>query len=627
MFLAYTAAARIGLFFILEPTGIAAIWPPTGLAVGVMLVAPAHRRPWVLLGIAASTVVANATAGIATPLVAGFVVANLIGPVVATVVLERLGFASLARLRGVWQYIFVAALLAPALSGLVGAGAASAFGGSPFLVTWVMWLVSNAGAILAFGPLVLVAAMPRPIGFSWRRASEASVLGILLIGLLVVTFGPFDLPIQLAAYPIFLFLVVAGVRFGLEGAAITTYAVSLLAIAGTIAHHGPIAGMNTTIPVQIGQAHMLAAVAFLTSFVSAAAMAERRVAAEALEQRLETERERSEIGTRVVTFAREISDALESDALFQRIVKASVAALPADIAILTIATPEDPDTHRIVAAVGAPNAIGRPVVAGDGVTGAAIRDRALVYVDGLDQVARASSMRDVMPDVPVAVAAAPVAVDGAIGAVLSLARLDPGASFGADELQALEMMTGMVAVALRNSREFGRVQDSSIRDELTGVPNRRYFTTSFEQLTAHRLRQTPEQRGPISVLMFDLDHFGAVNKERGHATGDRVLAEFGSLLATRLRKADIVARYGGEEFVAILVGTPRSAAMAVADEIRTSFESATITGADGSPIRCTVSVGVATAEPDEGALDGLLPAADVALSMAKRAGRNMVAAA
>ena len=128
----------------------------------------------------------------------------------------------------------------------------------------------------------------------------------------------------------------------------------------------------------------------------------------------------------------------------------------------------------------------------------------------------------------------------------------------------------------------------------------------------------------MSAVLFDLDHFGAVNKERGHATGDLVLAEFGRLLGARLRRADVVARHGGEEFVAVLVGTDREQAVRVADEVRGMFERHPMTGADGDPIHCTVSAGVATVAAEEPSLDGLVATADVALSMAKRAGRNMV---
>jgi diguanylate cyclase (GGDEF)-like protein len=189
------------------------------------------------------------------------------------------------------------------------------------------------------------------------------------------------------------------------------------------------------------------------------------------------------------------------------------------------------------------------------------------------------------------------------------------------------MMCGLSGLALTNAVEFGRAHERSVSDELTGVPNRRYFNMAFEQLSAQRLRQAPSTRLDVSAIIFDLDHFGALNKERGHATGDVVLAAFGGILANRLRRADVVARYGGEEFVALLVGTDRAGAMRVAEDVRTAFASIDMKGADGDPIRCTVSAGVATINPDEPSLDGLLGTADVALSMAKRAGRNQVASA
>jgi diguanylate cyclase (GGDEF)-like protein len=256
-----------------------------------------------------------------------------------------------------------------------------------------------------------------------------------------------------------------------------------------------------------------------------------------------------------------------------------------------------------------------------------MRDGLLVVRERVEPWERASSTRDVMPTGPLAVACAPIIIGGSVVATLALGRLDLDSPFRADEARALEMMAELVAIAMGNAVEFEKAQDLSIRDELTGVPNRRYFTTSFAQLAAQRGRLAPEARVPVSAIMFDLDHFGPVNKERGHATGDVVLAEFGRLLAARLRMADVVARYGGEEFVAVLVGTGREDAVRVADEIRKTFGSTRMTGADGEPIRCTVSAGVATIGAEEASLESLLPTADVALSMAKRAGRNTVSAA
>jgi diguanylate cyclase (GGDEF)-like protein len=402
--------------------------------------------------------------------------------------------------------------------------------------------------------------------------------------------------------------------------------VAAIVTAGTLAGYGPIAALGTSPGVQVGHLHVMVAVVFLVSFVTAAAMAERRAIADDLELQRAREAGRAVTSERLTAFGREIARSLDADALFQRVVQSAVEVIPADTARFSIAI-GDTGTHRIVAAIGAPGAIGRTVEPGQGVTGTVMRDGQLVVRDRVEPWERVSSTRDVMPNAPLAVACAPIVIDGAVVATLALGRLDLDSPFQTDEARALEMMAELTAIAMGNAVEFEKAQDLSIRDELTGVPNRRYFTTTFAQLGAQRTRMAPEARGPVSAIIFDLDHFGPVNKERGHATGDIVLAEFGRLLAGRLRLADVVARYGGEEFVAVLVGTGRNDAMRVAEEIRASFEATRLVGADEEPIRCTVSAGVATVDASEVSLDSLLPTADVALSMAKRAGRNTVSSA
>jgi diguanylate cyclase (GGDEF)-like protein len=440
-----------------------------------------------------------------------------------------------------------------------------------------------------------------------------------------LSFLPIGLPIQMAAYPTFLLLVLAAVRFGLVGAALSTVGLAVIAMAGTVGGFGPIAHLNPSPTIQIGQAQIFVGAAFLTAFVTAAAMAERRVAAAALADQMRIEADRASMNERLTAFAHDISRSLEEGALFQHIVHAAAQVVPADVVQLTVAA--DGGTHRVVAALGAPNVIGRAVPLGEGVTGAVIRDGRPLTVDRQAPHERPEGWEAVIPESDVAITSAPIIRDGAVVATLGLARAAAGNPFRPDEVRALAMMCGLSGLALTNAVEFGRAHERSVSDELTGVPNRRYFNMAFEQLAAQRLRQVPETRLDVSAIIFDLDHFGALNKERGHATGDVVLAAFGGILANRLRRADVVARYGGEEFVALLVGTDRAGAVRVAEDVRTAFGSIAMTGADGDPIRCTVSAGVATVGSAEPALDGLLGTADVALSMAKRAGRNQVASA
>ena len=623
----YAFAARISLVFMLQPQNIAGIWPPAGLALGALILAPVNRWPLVLGGVAIAVVAANLDAGVSPGMTVGFTVANTVAPLAAAVALRRTGFTSFGSVRGVGLFVACGVLGGPAIGGLIGAAAAAIGSGAPFLQTWLTWLIGDAGGVLTVAPILIVAAANglRPAMSRWRVV-EAVAIAAMMLGITILAFFPVETDLQLAAYPVFLLLVVVGVRFGAAGAALATVTIGSLVMIGTLGGHGPIALLNPGLAIQTGQAQILVAVIFLSSMITAAAMAERQAAIEALAMQMTIEADRAARRERIAAFARQIAQSLEENLLFHHVVQAAGDVVPADIIQLTVKS-LDGDAHTVAAAVGAPEVIGRVIEPGDGVTGAVIRDGVPVSVARADVNVRALAMRDVLPTVEVSLACAPIRSGGTVVATLGLARLDLATPFEPDELRALEMMCDLAGLALTNSHEFGRVQESSIRDALTGLPNRRYFNLTFEQLAAQRTRQPADKRLEVSAIIFDLDHFGAVNKERGHGTGDRVLAGFGSIMAARLRRADIVARYGGEEFVAVLVGTNREGAVQVAEDIRTAFAESTFLGDDGAPIRCTVSAGVSTVPTGEDSMNGLVATADVALSMAKRAGRNQVIAA
>ncbi|HEX2765415.1 MAG TPA: diguanylate cyclase [Candidatus Limnocylindria bacterium] len=627
VFVAYLVTARLSLLTDIESLNVAAIWLPAGVSTAALLLARRTYWPILLLSIGVAAVIGNLTSGTSVPLSIAYAATDTMSPLLAAVALHRVGFGSVETVAGVGWFSLFAIVVAPAVGGLIGAIAAVLIGNQPFLPAWLTWVFSDAGGVVTVAPLILVVAAGHLPTLNRRRAPEAIVLSALLLAVIVAAFGPWELGLRLAAYPIFLFLVLAAVRFGFVGASLATTAVAVLAYAGTLAGYGPMVQLNDRAGLQIGMAHVLVGVTFLTAFVTAAAMSERKVTAEALERERALEARRAAVGERVTAFAHEVARSLEVEELFQQVVREAVRAVPADIVWLTIAVTEGGGPHRVVAAVGAPDLIGSIIEPGDGLIGTVIRDGATVVRNRIEPWERSPNRRMALPGTTLAATGTPIVSDGAVAGTIGLCRIDLDSPFDPVEIHALEVMASLVAVGLTNSVELRQVHESSVRDELTGVPNRRYFNAAFAQLGAQRERQDPILRQPVSAIMFDLDHFGAVNKERGHATGDGVLTEFGRLLSTRLRRADVIARYGGEEFIAILVGTGRDAAVRLADEIRVAFGASSIAGADGDPIRCTVSVGVASIDPEAESLEGLLPAADVALSMAKRAGRNMVASA
>lgn len=167
------------------------------------------------------------------------------------------------------------------------------------------------------------------------------------------------------------------------------------------------------------------------------------------------------------------------------------------------------------------------------------------------------------------------------------------------------------------------LSERTIRDALTGLHNRRFFDAEVVRLEGHWARMPVGERPPVSVIIFDLDHFGEVNNQYGHQAGDTVLRLFGALLSKRFREHDLVARYGGEEFVAVLEGAASADAIRIAEDIRAIFARESIDIGTGTPIRVTVSAGCAQLGEDWNTSAGLSQA-DVWLSQAKRAGRNQV---
>lgn len=158
------------------------------------------------------------------------------------------------------------------------------------------------------------------------------------------------------------------------------------------------------------------------------------------------------------------------------------------------------------------------------------------------------------------------------------------------------------------------------RDPLTGLSNRRQ---SMEQLNQD-IELYREKSEPLSVLMFDLDHFKQFNDTYGHAAGDIVLREFASIMRANARKKlDLSGRYGGEEFLMVLPGMDSSEARAVANKIIHSCHQTLVETPTGEKIGFTTSIGLATAAEDD-SVDSLLKRADEALYGAKDNGRDQV---
>ncbi len=128
-----------------------------------------------------------------------------------------------------------------------------------------------------------------------------------------------------------------------------------------------------------------------------------------------------------------------------------------------------------------------------------------------------------------------------------------------------------------------------------------------------------KSKEPVSVLLFDLDHFKSINDRFGHAAGDETIKLFATTVASTMRATDIIGRFGGEEFVAMIPGDLAEAAVA-AERVRTAFQAAAVEVA-GHHMAATVSIGAASGEATAH-IETLIAQADAALYRAKRNGRN-----
>jgi diguanylate cyclase (GGDEF)-like protein len=185
------------------------------------------------------------------------------------------------------------------------------------------------------------------------------------------------------------------------------------------------------------------------------------------------------------------------------------------------------------------------------------------------------------------------------------------------ELILYAVGTVFVIFMLVSERTVTAHKKAASMDPLTGILNRR----GFAEASARVIEREANAGRPVTVLIFDIDHFKSINDRFGHPAGDEILKLFAALVVNSLRISDLSGRIGGEEFAALLPCSLEEGVLA-AERVREAFERSGIMAETG-PVDTTVSIGVA-AGPAGIELDVLLAAADTALYQAKRGGRNRV---
>ena len=213
----------------------------------------------------------------------------------------------------------------------------------------------------------------------------------------------------------------------------------------------------------------------------------------------------------------------------------------------------------------------------------------------------------------------PVNHSGAVGSVVQLLATPEEQDSLLAKVPFVNVYLRETAPVLETKRLMESLRDSTLRDPMTGLNNRRFLEEYVETLVASVQRK----RTSAAILMLDLDYFKMVNDTHGHDAGDAVLKALSTVLKRSVRASDLVIRYGGEEFLIILIDSGGEAAEQVAENIRVAVEELKVQVA-GIVLQKTISIGISDFPTDSDTFWQAVKFADVALYQAKERGRNRV---
>ena len=256
----------------------------------------------------------------------------------------------------------------------------------------------------------------------------------------------------------------------------------------------------------------------------------------------------------------------------------------------------------------------------EGITGAAALSKELLYVHDINNDERYLNYKSSLRDKGSMISAPIVAKDQLLG-VLNLHKTEIK-GFNETDIQLIHATTNQLAVAIENSLLYEKTRLLSNTDELTNIPNRRYF----QSLLRREFARAQRFKTSFSVILIDIDHFKRFNDTFGHINGDLTLTRVATVLLQNTRGVDQVARFGGEEFIVLLSNTNKEGACLVAEKLRdaVAVEDFVLSGSENETIteKVSISLGIAEYPNDSTDLDVLIKRADQALYAAKAAGRN-----
>lgn len=247
--------------------------------------------------------------------------------------------------------------------------------------------------------------------------------------------------------------------------------------------------------------------------------------------------------------------------------------------------------------------------------------RTVMEVDSFAEVGICGAFagRSVAPDQGYFHICLPILPGGSIGGVLQILFTADEASDIQDKLHSIKTYIEEASPVIESKRLTQILKDSTLKDPMTGLYNRRFLEQFSDRLTS----TTDRRESNLSLLMCDLDSFKKINDANGHETGDLVLREAVRVITASVRHTDFVIRMGGDEFLAVLADSSPEKAMEVAERTRSSM-AANRFQIGSRAFKLTLSLGISVYPTDSEDFEECLRAADAALYNAKEAGCNRV---
>jgi len=404
-------------------------------------------------------------------------------------------------------------------------------------------------------------------------------LDIFFAATLVYLSDGFSSPFFLA---LFLAVITNAVRFGATASFVSALIVSFLYlfIGGSFTPSNFTINANAT----IGQMFLFLVVALATGYMTRELERERRSAVERAAQ---------------ADTLRELSMNLVSDTdikdVFDVLVRHAVEMTSAEHGRVVISSQEG------LSVVAAANRDG-PELVGEAET---LDEHAIAQAAGTGEAVFSADRKAMV--VPIA---------SGEGATVIAVLAQTAATFSNQDLFAVDALSGSSAVPVANALRFQRSRQEATTDALTGLANAREFRRRLDAAFAR-----PDRRDtPLSLLLIDFDHFKSANDQLGHQHGDLVLQMGARIVRTTVRGQDFVARYGGDELAVLVPDATGAAAQRLAYRIVDAVHAAAVTTTPGHQL--TFSLGVASYPEDAFTAQELVAAADQALYLAKREGKD-----